>query len=100
MKLIDADELASIAYKGTEGWPDKFDDGVLWILDKIDNLTTIDAVPVVRCRDCKNSQIWSDPRYRFCEKWRPRWNSTEPMLVDDEDYCAWGQRREDGDGDG
>lgn len=66
-------------------------------VDELSDLPAVDAAEVVRCRECVNSRIWSDPRYRFCERWRSRWNPTEPMLVDDENYCSWGQRREDGD---
>ena len=65
--------------------------------EQMQAIPAMDAMEVVRCRECKNSHIHDDVRYRFCDRWRSRWNTSEPMLVDDEDYCAWGQRREDGD---
>lgn len=43
MRLIDADELIVIEYGGIKFVPKEF----------IDDAPTIDAVPVVRCRDCK-----------------------------------------------
>ena len=45
----------------------------------------VDAVEVVRCRECR------------------RWHTKNcamgdfPMYTDAEDFCSWGQRREDGD---
>ena len=39
--LIDSAAFACISYKGTEGLPDTFDYGVLWMLDKIDNSPVI-----------------------------------------------------------
>lgn len=46
MRLIDADEFAVFSYKGTEGYADCFDSGVIFTLEQIDNAPTIDAVPV------------------------------------------------------
>ena len=50
----------------------------------------IDAVEVVRCKDCK----WYERRYP--------WNNASMECsyleapMDDNDYCSWGERREDG----
>lgn len=58
------------------------------ILDMFDN-SSQDVVPVVRCKDCK----WYKRKYP--------WNaaSTECSYhgapMDDNDYCSWGERRED-----
>ena len=56
MKLIDADALKNeLKY----GWVnDKF------VLRKIDEASTIDAVPVVRCKDCRYEQHcdWLDEK--------------------------------------
>lgn len=51
-RLIDADEFDVISYKETVGYTDCFDSGVLYVLELIDAAPEIDAVPVVRCRDC------------------------------------------------
>lgn len=60
MRLIDADALSDAMYRksfetddGRQKW-----DGGLWIRYKVfeetrDEAPTIDAVPVVRCRDCR-----------------------------------------------
>ena len=44
----------------------------------------VDAVKVVRCKDCK---WWKDDE---C-------TSREIFIVDDEEYCAYGERKEQGD---
>lgn len=48
----------------------------------LDKMPTIDAVPVVRCKDCK---------YRFKDSW------CEYVDDDDNFYCATGQREEGAD---
>ena len=63
------------------------------IEDCIENTPTIDAVPVVRCREC----IY----YKICDEWE----TGKRMLCEihhhsyldhdgDEHFCSWGQRRE------
>lgn len=54
------------------------------VLYAIDNTPNVDAVEVVRCKDCK---YWEDNKY--CAT-RVIDNETEPN-----DYCSWGQKRED-----
>ena len=54
------------------------------VLDSIDSQPTVDAVEVVRCKDCK---------HRYSDSW------CEYVDDDDNFYCARGERR-DGDGNG
>lgn len=54
MRLIDADKLEVISYKDTEGRENTFDEGVCWMAEQIDKQPTVDAVPVTRCKDCKD----------------------------------------------
>ena len=62
-------------------------------VEEIDKAPTIDAVPVVRCREC----IY----YKICDEWE----TGKRMLCEihhhsyldhdgDEHFCSWGQRRE------
>ena len=60
MRLIDLDELP----KGRVEWEDIFD------------APTVDAVEVVRCKDCKE--------YKYCF-----------LLPNDDDYCSKGERKEE-----
>ena len=65
-----------------------------WVDDAmclIDDATTVDAVPVVRCRDCK--QMIPQSHTRYCTVW----HGTNGM--GDDGFCNYGERN-DGDGDG
>ena len=55
----------------------------------IRKLPAADVAPVVRCKDCWYSGF--DPEYgkRWCERC---WGS---MLVQDDDFCSYGEKRED-----
>ena len=53
--------------------------------DCIDNATTIDAVPVVRCRDCKHCEF---KEFKNAVCWRRN------NLVATEDFCSYGEKRE------
>lgn len=87
MRVIDADELKK-ALK--EHFSDEDDDvelieiGACWyhgaVLEKIDNAPTVDAVEVVRCKDCK----WYDKPY--CEVYREF-----DKHVADNDFCSLGE---------
>lgn len=48
-----------------------------------------DAVEVVRCKDCKHRYMDGDVTHYY-------WCRLHDRPVDDADYCAWGERREDG----
>lgn len=55
---------------------------------RLSEIPAVDAVPVVRCRDCMYATwaIWAQ-RYN-CEKVRG-------LMTADNHFCAWGKRRED-----
>lgn len=94
MRLIDADALEKGKYHSNEfgtqvAWKQGWNDAV----DAIINYApTVDAVPVVRCKDCKfhlNSNEKCglvDTRLHFYE--------TDKVWTED-CFCAWGERRED-----
>ena len=90
MRLIDADapELYDKAYcpsdnAGVEDHPLMIE----WA--DIDSAPTIDAVPVVRCRNCK---YWQDNNggYPHIEC---RWGKDE--TPDPDDFCSYGERKGD-----
>lgn len=57
----------------------------------VESQPTADAVKVVRCKDCKFRKIefgWNGKRYKMCA------NTDYP--TDDDAYCSYGERREDG----
>ena len=79
MRLIDADALIqSVGDKWTD-----------YDIELVDSFPTIDAVPVVRCREC--SRRYAKDFGQYCP------SRVGPVRPDG--YCDEGQRREDGDGD-
>lgn len=90
MRLIDSDSLktkveAMVEHRMIEsdydfGRNQAFD----YVADiLIDDAPTIDAVEVVRCKDCKHRDLFSCPL-------------ADNDFQKDEDFCSWGERREDG----
>jgi hypothetical protein len=81
MRLIDADALKEYATGGVTSV------GLL-TLAEIDNAPTIDAVPVVRCKDCK---------YKFSANGHNKDGC--PLdgvgLMHDDDFCSCGERKRD-----
>ena len=92
MRLIDADQAASI------GNLDQYSDlaaalgDVQTVRDILSDAPTIDAVPVVRCRECAH--------YKICDEWK----NGKRMLCEihhhsyldhdgDNHFCSWGQRK-------
>lgn len=66
--------------------------------DAIQELTAADVRPVVRCRECQNSYEWANvdgDNYRYCGYLRSRWNHDADRMVDDDDFCKWGRKREE-----
>lgn len=86
MRLIDA-EAPKI--------PSYFDDpATAAFLDGLQHQPTIDAVPVVRCRECKHLlQDLSARAYHICMRYRL------PQRVNLNDFCSRGEREGDRDYD-
>ena len=72
MRLIDADRIVYSWHIDADG---EEHDGVT-LQSIIKKMPTIDAVEVVRCKDCKE--------YKYCF-----------LLPNDDDYCSKGERREE-----
>ena len=92
MRLIDADQAASIENL------DQYSDlaaalgDVQTVRDILSDAPTISAVPVVRCRECTH--------YKICDEWK----NGKRMLCEihhhsyldhdgDNHFCSWGQRK-------
>ncbi len=98
MRLIDADALRKeiqkhvfpITNNNLMGAADTY----YRILYRLDDASTIDAVPVVRCKDCLYStDSWAkvnEKGFLICP--------ASGMEITDNDYCSYGERK-DGDGD-
>ena len=59
-------------------------------IEEIKLTVSVDAVPVVRCKDCKNF----DSRNWYCYYWDYEPGSS-PNSVDDDDYCSYGERKDE-----
>lgn len=61
------------------------------VMDNLDEQPTIDAVPVVRCRDCIGKSTWykneSSDEFYIC-------GMSGMYIVKDTDYCSYGERKE------
>ena len=92
MRLIDADKLLEIYKKWIPELLSKEDEGdrrgVETCIMVLEDMQTVDAVPVVRCRECK---------YRgtddciFHTKGEPA--DEELLLKLDNDFCSYGERK-------
>jgi hypothetical protein len=86
MRLIDADALFSALNDAK--WYDNADREIA--LDYVEDAPTVDAVQVVRCKDC---EFWDDTRgiltYHACRLWSAV-NSTR--YTADMDFCNKGER--------
>lgn len=62
-------------------------------MDDIDEMSTVDAVPVVRCKDCK---WWKTVHPRYWVEHEICAREGYELLRKAEDFCSRGKRREDG----
>ena len=60
------------------------------ITDEIMDAPTVDAVEVVRCKDCKNNK----EGVRLNGVLLPHWCSKFGNLTKPDDFCSYGERRE------
>lgn len=56
---------------------------------------TIDAVPVVRCKDCRFSHMTYGGECKSCDMWKDDDDFTMTLYLDGDFYCAFAERRED-----
>lgn len=101
MRLIDAERetvmLKKAAVHMLNGFPDSYDTGVskglIEAADIINHAPAVDAVPVVRCKDCRHFR-----EAFFGEKYCNRpvmCGFAEIGDLGDDDYCSYGERRAD-----
>ena len=77
MRLIDADEL-----RDSLGISDRD----IYAKEFIDEAPIIDAVPVVRCRECKHC----DPENYHCDH---HMGTAAPLRRKPDDFCSYGERK-------
>ena len=87
MRLIDADEFR---YEWLENGENEYVYDTNAVLDSIDAQPTIDAVPVVRCKDCIHENMTTCP---LC--WIEN-HTMEFINHNADDFCSYGERRSNG----
>ena len=101
MRLIDADRLNKPIYAEEDNITGSgmsydeicgYNDGIDIAWNKIDQAPTIDAVPVVRCKDCKFGDWDSEPNDAMvCMRTKDGfWRSGN-------DFCSYGAQKEGAD---
>lgn len=95
MRLIDAD---TVCVGMVEGWQ------TVLIKAQVDNAPTVDAVVVVRCKDCKYAERYErvdgtaayycgHPQNTFT--YGEYWERAFKPLKEVDDFCSYGERREE-----
>lgn len=103
MRLIDATPLECQAKEGMGNeWnhrtaPTSWAHAEERFLNRIEDAPTVDAVPVVRCKDCKHLRVWNRKDiYAFCPKtnivFLPFEKDTRTF------FCSFGERKDSADG--
>ena len=87
MELIDRDALMEEAH-----WIIRSDGTRVYAVhaEDVENAPTVDAVPVVRCKDCKHFGISHDCNFHAADE-----NGT-PIFVREDDFCSYGEQKEGG----
>lgn len=93
MRTIDADKLVDMLYDNEFASLCPLDE----VSGVIDACPTVDAVPVVRCKDCKHLCVWNRKDiYAFCPK------TNIVFLPFERDsrtfFCSFGERKPSADG--
>lgn len=94
--------LKALSYEGAcrsknSESPDLLRGLVIAILVAKKEVETADAVPVIRCRDCKFAHCRTASVYPVVECMRPDVSYGAVRGLDD--YCSYGERKEDDDAD-
>lgn len=84
-RLIWADDALAAEFTIEE------DGAIAYVVDSevIRRLPTVDAVEVVRCKNCVLSNYHESSGLRKCTSQRGL-----NRIVDDEEFCSWGEREE------
>ena len=89
-RLIDADALKAQIQREIDRYFDEYGGGIHTAMearDEIDYAPTVDAVPVIRCKDCKYwDDHWAGLNVTKCKAFD--WRSKP------DDFCSFAERKE------
>ena len=96
MRLIDGDKLQEFPIRANrcdkEHANEHFINGIETVLEYAEQLPTVDAEVVVRCKDCKKSGVTEFGK-RYCKE--PMGSFYGCIPVEDDYFCCGGRRREE-----
>lgn len=91
-ELIDKNDAVRIAEQGQV-------QGFEWQFKKLCNLPS-EQPEVIYCEHCKHSYLFrpwdaldDESESRFCRKFRQSFNTDSDLLVEDDDYCSFAERK-------
>lgn len=96
MRLIDGSFLEERCKRqmasewNTQAKPQSWADAYEQFLTDIENCPTVDAVPVVRCKDC-----YACEKVSYCGGGQKRVCRLFDRQMQEDDFCSYGERRED-----
>ena len=102
MRIIDADALG-VGRCSKDILPDAYCAGWNGLIELIEKAPTIDAVPVVRCRECKHFRHYGKTslfingkniKAGWCQR---RISYDEEYRMTADDFCSYGERKEGAD---
>ena len=99
MRLIDADALG-VGRCSKDILPDAYCAGWNGLIELIEKAPTIDAVPVVRCRECKHRYTENCPMYFHDFYWLEGYGEyvdDDTDHTEDDYFCPKGERKEGAD---
>ena len=76
------------------GYRDHYTRGFEEAVDKVEDQPTVDAVEVVRCRDCKHRE--ESPWFDGYRCGNPDEGMASGVVLRDNDFCSYGERKDNG----
>ena len=100
MRTIDADALMKTVFNDVVLVDGEVKGVGLILAETVDNAPTIDAVPVVRCRECKHRYTGNCPMYFHDFYWLEGYGEyvdDDTDHTEDDYFCPKGERKEGAD---
>ena len=76
------------------GYRDHYTRGFEEAVDKVGNAPAVDAVEVVRCKDCKHRE--ESPWFDGYRCGNPDEGMASGVVLRDNDFCSYGERKDNG----
>jgi len=77
---------------------DGYKNGLQVAIHALNELSAVDAVPVVRCKECKYAHLNDDDQCKWCDRISALTDEGDPIMYQyfpPDWYCAYGEREDD-----